>query len=211
MTELNTTKPALIVSSDSRPLSETGRLILVVPPGEVDLNALTARIWELAKAAGARVSLLGLYDHPAQELELRRRLATMSAMVNSSEVRADAEVVRGNDWVTAVRSRLRSGDMVVCCAEPGGGSMAKPMRQILESNLDAPVTILSGLTPEEKAPSKWGAQILAWAGSLGILVGFFWLQIRMDQMPKDIGRTLLLLLTIPVEVWLIWIWNSLFS
>jgi hypothetical protein len=187
------------------------RLVVIVPAGEVDVTTLTQRVWEMAKATGAEVRLLSLYEEATQQPGLRRRLATMSAMINSGQVRAEAETLPGRDWLQAVRSLLQPGDMLVCCNEPRGGSPSKPFSQIMQSNMSAPVTILSGCTPEEKAPARWGAQILGWAGSAGILAGFFWLQVRLGQVPKDLGYMLLLLLTIPAEVWLIGLWNSLFS
>jgi hypothetical protein len=212
MTELKTIKPSMIISPAAQgSTGSTRRLVVIVPPGEVDATTLTQRVWEMAKGTGAEVRLLGLYEEATQQPGLRRRLATMSAMINSGQVRSEAETLAGRDWVEAVRSRLRPDDMLVCCSSPQGGAMQKPLRQILESDLDAPMTILTGCTPEEEAPARWGAQILGWTGSIGILVGFFWLQVSLGQVPRDFGYTLLLLLTLPVEVWLIWIWNSLFS
>lgn len=212
MTELKTIKPVMIVSSPGRERPQAShRLVVIVPAGEVDVPAFAQRVWELARSTGAEVRLLSLCDDATQEPSQRRRLATMSAMIKSDQVHAKAEIVPGSDWIEAVRPGLEPGDMLVCVNEPGAGSMRKPLRQIIESNLNVPVTILSGLSPEERAHPTWAAQILGWSGSLGILAAFFWLQARLVQMPKDPAYMLLMLLTVPVEVWLIWLWNSLFG
>src|SRR5512147_611073 len=144
MTEINTRKPAMMVSPAAQESPEPPcRLVVIVPAGEVDVTTLTQRVWETAKATGAEVRLLSLYEDATQQPGLRRRLATMSAMINSGEVRAEAETLPGRDWVEAVGARLQPGDMLVCCNEPRGGSPSKPLSQIMQSNLSGPVTILS--------------------------------------------------------------------
>lgn len=194
-----------------RRLEPARRLIVLVPYFEADLIPATRRIWELADAMGARVQFISLYSDATQESSLRRGLTTMSAMVKDGRVSAEAEVIFGKDWVEVVRSRWQAGDMVVCFAEQHVGLLRKPLSQILQSDLNVPLYILSGLYPQNDSRSNWLAQIAAWTGSIAIIFGFFVLQVKIDHLVKDWTHIILLMLSIPVEVWMIWIWNSLFG
>ena len=197
-----------LASQSSRGLAS--HLIVLVPDDE-DYTAATRRIWELANAHYASVQFLGLCKDVEDEPSLRRRLVTMSALVKDGNVSAEAKVEIGTNWVDFVKRNYQTGDMIVCFAEQRAGLFHRPLSQILESNLSAPVYILSGLYPQSTSRSNWLSQIIVWTGSFAILAGCFWLQIKISQLPKDPAQTLLLILSVGVEFWLIWVWNSLFS
>ena len=165
-------------------------------------------MWELANTTGAHVKLLGLFNDETQEPSLRRRLVTMCAIVNYGSVSAETEVAFGKDWVDAVKSRWQAGDIVVCFAEQRAGLLQRPLSQILQSDLDIPLYILSGLYPQNDSSSSWLARAAAWIGSIAIIAGFFVLQTRISLL-TDWSQTILMLLSTAVEVWAIWIWNSL--
>ena len=211
MTRLNYEHPSLTFPSASQSDPEAARrLIVLVPSLEVDLTAVTRRVWELASATGARIKFLSLCSDKLQEPSLRRKLATMSAIVKDGNVCAEAEVVFGRNWAEAVKSRWQAGDMVVCCAEQRAGLWQKPLSQILHSDLDVPLYILSGLYPQNDLSSSWPTQAIAWLGFIVIITGFFMLQVKIDQFAKDL-TIVLQLLTTAVEFWLIWVWNNLFK
>jgi len=205
-------QPVLLTLSRA-PRMETARwLIVLVPNVEADLAVATRRIWELASAGGGRVRFVGLYENVAQELILRRQLVNMSAMVgNGGRIYTETELVFGKDWVEVVRLRWQAGDMVICFAEQHIGPLNRPLSQVLQSNLDVPVYILSGLYPQNDLHSNWPTQVVAWMGSMAIIFGFFVLQVRMDHFTKNWLHIVLLLLSIPVEACMIWAWNSLFG
>jgi len=213
MNKLDVLPPDLTVFPASFPnLQPARRLIVLVPSLEADLTTLTCRVWELANSLDAHVQFLGLYSDPAQEPRLRRELVTMSAMVNDGRVTAEADVIFGKkDWVEVVKTRYQAGDMVVCFAEQRAGLSGKPLSQILQSELNVPLYILSDLYPQNDSRSNLPSQIAAWTGSIAIILGLFVFQAKIDQLTKDWTHTVLLLLSIPFEIWLIWVWNSLFE
>jgi len=212
MNKLDVSPPALRASPASFPdLQPASRLIVLVPSLEVDSTALTRRVWELANSTDAHIQFIGLYSDPAQEPGLRRELVTMSAMVNYGRVSAEADAVFGKDWVDVVKTHYQAGDMVVCFAEQRAGMSRKPLSQILQSDLNVPLYILSGLYPQNDSRSNWPSQIAAWTGSIAIILGLLVFQAKIDHLGKDWTHTVLLLLSIPFEIWLIWAWNSLFE
>ena len=211
MTKLDYQHQSLSLSiAPSLDLESVHRFIVLVPCLEIDLNSVSHRVWELANATGAHVKLLCLCNDAIQEPSLRRRLVTMSAMVNYGNVSAEAEVAFGKDWVGAVKSRWQAGDTIVCFAEQHAGLLQKPLSQILQSDLDVPLYILSGLYPQTDSRPNWAARAAAWLGSIVIIIGFFVLQTRITLL-TDWTQTILMLISSVVEVCAIWIWNSLFE
>ena len=211
MTRLNYEHQAFTIPIASQPDPEPAhRLIVLVPSLEVDLIVVTQRVWELAKATGAHIKFISLCNDAAQEPSLRRELATMSAIVKDGNISAEAEVVSGRNWVEVVKTRRQAGDIVVCCAEQRAGLMQRPLSQILQSDLDMPLYILTGLYSQNVSHSNRLTQIFAWIGFIAIIAGFFLLQAKIDQLAKD-WTTVLQLLTTAIEFWLIWAWNNLFG
>ncbi|MDO9302785.1 MAG: hypothetical protein Q7T89_15470, partial [Anaerolineales bacterium] len=141
----------------------------------------------------------------------RRELVTLSAMVKDDRVSAEADVIFGKDWVNVVKTRAQPGDMVVCFAEQRVGLSRKSLSQILQSDLNMPIYILSDLYRQNASHSNWLAQIAVWTGSIVIILGFFVLQANIYRLAKDWAHIVLLLLSIPFELWMIWVWNSLFE
>lgn len=211
MNKLNYEHQAFTIPIASQPDPEPAhRLIVLVPSLEVDLIVVTQRVWELANATGAHIKFISLCNDAAQEPSLRRELATMSAIVKDGNISAEAEVVSGRNWVEVVKTRRQAGDIVVCCAEQRAGLMQRPLSQILQSDLDMPLYILTGLYSQNVSHSNRLTQIFAWIGFIAIIAGFFLLQAKIDQLAKD-WTTVLQLLTTAIEFWLIWAWNNLFG
>jgi hypothetical protein len=208
MTKLNTEQQSLVFSpAPSLEMEAAHRLVVLVSTLEADPIPVTHRVWELASVIGARVKFLGLCNDASQEPGLRRSLATVSAMMRSGEVSADAEVILGRDWLEVVKSRCQPGDVVVCWNEERAG-LLRQLSQLLQSDLDVPVYVLSGLHPQNDPRPGWPARAAAWIGSIAILLGFFVLQVRIVDLAKD-RTTVLQLLSLFVAAWLLWTWNRL--
>jgi hypothetical protein len=184
------------------------QLIILIPAGS-DCASVTRRICKLANETDSCVQLLGLYRNEEEELALRRELVMASALIRDARVYVEVTVERGTDWVEAVRAIYHAGDMLVCLTDPSTGLRRKPLSQILESNFKTTIYILSE-TPMQKQKSKLLSQVIAWSGLIGIVGGFFILQVDITRMPRDGFQTLLLILLLVPEIWLVQFWNSLF-
>src|SRR5919108_4299833 len=197
-------------SSDTSIVRTTGssRLIVLVP-ADLDYGPATRRIWELAVAAGRRVQLLSLCKDFVEESSLRRQLILMSALVGDMRISTEAKVEVGANWVDAAKRNYQTGDIIVCFAEHRDGLFLKPLNQILEANLDAPVYTLSSLYTQEYSSANWVSQAILWTGWIGIIAGFFLLQSRIALLPIDWTETTLLILSVTLEFGLIWVWNNL--
>ena len=212
MNKLDVSPPTLTVSPASfSDLQPVRRLIVLVPESEVD-SALTARkIWELANALESRVQFLGLSKDAEHEPTVRRQIVTLSAMVGDEKIPVESKIEIGNDWLNAVKSEWHEGDVIVCYAEQRSGLTRKPLSQILESKLNATVYVLGGFHQEVHVRSSWIFNTFAWAGSIGIILGFLWLQSKLGQFSTDWAYSTLLYISLFAEAGSIWAWNSLFE
>lgn len=182
------------------------RLIVLVPNPDIDPSALTQRVWNLAEDMGAHIKFVGLCHESSQELSFRRTLAAMSAMMNYDKVSADTEILFGKDWLRTLKSQLQQGDMIVCWKDQDAGLLKNPLSQMLRSDLDTPLYIMSGLRSKSNV-QPWITQVIAWSGFLVIVGGFLGLQIKLYQ--HITGWTMpLMVLSTAIEFWLIWAWNS---
>jgi hypothetical protein len=202
--------PTLSTISPSTP-GPAGWLIVLLPSVEADLTTATHRVAELANAGGKRVRFIGLYESAAQELRLRRQMAGMSGMMVNAGIYTETEAISGKNWVEAVRSYSQAGDMVVCFAQQQVGPFRRSLSDVLQASLDVPVYILSEPHFQKNERFNWPTQLLAWAGFLAIIGGFLLLQVRMHPLTDGWVRTALVLISVTLEFWMIWAWNSLFG
>src|SRR5215208_727697 len=190
-------------------LEQFRRLIILIPPNS-DCTSVTRRICKLAGETDSDIQLLGLCKDPNQEMALRRELVTVAALIRDAKVFVDMKVEVGTDWLNLVKRNYQDGDILVCLAEQPMGIRRRPLSQILESTLKAPIYILSE-TKLIQPQSGLLSQAIIWSGFIAIIAAFFILQVKLTQLPKDWFQTLLFVLLLIPEVGLIWVWNSLFA
>lgn len=206
MTKLNPGPIALAHATDLPVDVEFMHRLIVLVTSSVEYGPMTRRIWELANATCMHVLLLTLCKDPAEEQSLRRRLITMASLLQDGKRCVEIKVVFGTNWLAAVKDIYRTGDRIVCFAEQRAGLFQRPLSQILESNLEATLYVLSSPTPGK---SNKRSQVFSWFGFIAILIGFGLLQTKILQLPESPLQSILLILSILPEFWLIWVWNSL--
>jgi hypothetical protein len=185
------------------------RLIVLVPQLEWDHIPAIHRIWDLANSQQARVLLISLCKDPSQEPSFRRALIILCAMVQDGRIPVDMHVEIGTNWVDVVKRNAQQDDMIICFAEQRVGLLQKPLSQLLESKLTIPIYIVSGVRIS-RPKSSWLALVSMWFGSFAIIAGFGLLQVKIMQVSEDWFQTILLILVVIFEIWLIWIWDSWF-
>lgn len=211
MNRLNTSSSTLIYAAAADFGPGPVRRLVILISSDLEYMATMSQIADLALTYGVHVLLLGLCRDAAEGLTLRRELVTLSALLQDARVSAEANVEARTNWVSAVKSNYRAGDLIVCFAEQHTRLQHLPLSQILASELGAPVYILSTLQPRKPARPNWISRVTAWTGSAGIIAGTLWLQIQIMSVPKDWAQTTLLIVSVLAELWLIWTWNSLFG
>ncbi len=199
-----------VLSGGQRP-NPAPRLIVLFPASETDTPDLEHRIWEIARSLHLNVLLLSLTNNYDEEAQLRRKLITMAAVIKDPNVSTDIMIEHGNDWVKQVKKIWQVGDIVACYAGQKVGIMRKSLDQVLKSNLEATIYILSNYQPARNPNSTFISRALFWLGSLAIIGGFLWAEVNIVQLPQDWAHTALIYACLVVEVALIWLWNLLFT
>lgn len=205
--------PAILqVSPASLPdLQPVRRLIVLVPEPEMDTAFMAQKIWELANTLEYDIQFLGLSKDAAHEPGVRRQMVTLSAMVGYENISVETKIEIGNDWLSVVKSNWREGDVIVCFAGHNSGLARRPLSQMLQTSLNATVYVLSDIHPQQDQSRNWKADIMAWTGSFGIILGFFWLQATLIQFPKQWAYMTLFYISLFLEAGSLYGWNSLFD
>jgi hypothetical protein len=212
MTKLDSIPPSLIYPTSSHfDRGPASRLIVLFPAQAGDYPSQSHRIWEIARSFGLNVLLLSLCSDSYEESQLRRQLIMMAAMISDSNICTDIRIEHGNDWVGQVKNIYRHGDLIACYAGQRVGLMQKLLHEVLRSQLEAPIYILSVDQPIKNSKPKLLSQISFWLGALAIIGGFLWLEVKIVQLPQDWALNLLIYLCVFVEVGLLLLWNSIFT
>lgn len=213
MKKLDANPPTLVLAPASfSDLKPAPRLIVLVPEFEADSAIVAQKIRGVANALENRVQLIGLSKDALHESGTRRKLATLSAMLEDPMIFVESNVEVGSNWLDAVLSYWQQGDVIVCFAEQRSGIVNKPVHQIIQSSLNATVYVLSGIQMQnERWFPAWLKNTLAWVGSIGLILGFFWLQTRLIGLAQNGVQTALLYGSLLLEAGSIWVWNNLFN
>lgn len=199
--------PSNDLSSPLNPGAVSDGCLIVLVSLHSNYGAVTQQTWELALATGKHVKLLGLCKDLGNELSLRRQLITMTALVQEARISVEAMLEVGANWIDVIKRTYQTGDVIVCSAEERDGFLHKPLSQVLEENLNAPIFILSALYPRRVLFSP----LLLWVGFISIISCAFLVQVHIISLTSNGRQTALMIISTIVELWLIWGWNSLFG
>jgi len=189
------------------PLVPTRRLVVLVPAGEIDEHALARRIWQLASCSGLDVLYMTLSPDADQWSYQRRRLVSLAALTTYPGVRADIGVHAAKNWSRALRQILKPGDLLVCLAEDytPGIFRRRAVGERLAAGLGVPVYEFGGIQVKPSRPSLyWVKNVLGWGASMTLMAAFFWLQVGIDHSSPEPQSTILLYLSVVVEIYLLW-------
>jgi hypothetical protein len=195
------------------PLPDARRLLVLVPAG-VSAEALARRAWELAAPAGLQILYLGLAPTGSKDYAFSRDLATLAALTRDERVHAEACLLEMNDWIAAVRSLWRPGDVVICHSEqraPGWHSTRRALAWELDRRLQVPVCVIAGLYAREPSElARRVRRILHDLVGLLVIALFFFVQIQIEQLPKNWAFYALYVLVVAVEIGVLFVWYTVF-
>lgn len=190
-----------------RLLPPTRRLVVLVPAGDIDEHALARRVWQLASCSELDVLYLALSPDADQVFYQRRRLIGLAAQSAYPHMRTDISVRSGKNWAKALKQTIQSGDLLICLAENSSSGILqhKALSERLAASLGVPVYKFGDL-PVKPTPhsQSWMKNVLAWGASITLLVVFFWMQLGIDRLTARPQATILLCLSVLVEVYCLW-------
>jgi hypothetical protein len=191
------------------PRAPAGKLIVVVTEQDLEQIDSSSLIWGWAAETGSDVLLLGLLAHEDEEPSLRRHLVSLAAAIRDNHVSVDIRVQRGENWIKSIKALWRPGDLLACCEGEDAGDQQGSLDQALRSVFEAPVYLLPAVTDARERQPTVMAHAVSLSGSMGVVIGFFLLQVVIVRWLHDWVQTALLSVSIMFEIALIWIWDSL--
>jgi hypothetical protein len=175
----------IFIAPPRLPLSPIRRLVVLMPEGSMDENALAQKIWRLASISSVQVVFLGLSPDHECAPSIRRRLALLAAAMNQGALRARGNVYVVQNWKSAVQKVLRSGDLLVCLDNhtiPYLVIGRKKLGESMASTFGVPVYMLAGFPVGHSPTFVHRLQMVGvWSLSIAIMVGFTGLQIWLSK------------------------------
>jgi hypothetical protein len=157
------------------------------------------------------VLLIGVPSTSVREVELRRTLALLAAFIQDTDAQVEMRVEQGPDWIRGLGIALGDRDLLACCTEESLPPARPSWIDLLSSQLQRPVYVFEASGYSETPNAGVIARFAPWLGSLAIILGFLWLQLQVSQQGENIVDTALLVVSVPVEIALIWLCNSVFG
>lgn len=188
-------------------LPPTRRLVVLVPAGEFNENALARRIWQLASCSELDVLYLTLSPDAEQVFYQRRRLISLAAQSAYPHLRTDISVSAEKNWYRALRQTIKAGDLLICMGGENTPSLLqrKTVSERLTANLGVPVYELGDLQVTPAPPIRyWVRKALSWGVSIALLAAFFWMQLGIDRLSARPQSILLASLSVVAEVYILW-------
>ncbi len=191
------------------PQAPVGKLIVVVTEQDREQIDSSSLIWDWAAETGSDVLLLGLLTHMDEEPSLRRHLVSLATAIRDNRISVEIRIQPGGDWIESVKALWRPRDFLVCYEGEDGGNQQGSLDQLLRSRFEAPVYLLPAVTDARERKPTLMANAVSLSGSIGVVTGFFLLQVGIVQWLHDWVQTALLSVSVMFEIALIWIWDSL--
>lgn len=195
---------------------ESQKQLIVLLPGSLAGNLkISKKIHWLAVQDKYKVLYLTIVESLEKKLTTDRSMVTMKAFTSNNVLRVDSLVILSNEWEMILERAYQPGDMIVCQAEQ---SVYKtflhglPIGKYVEEELNLPVTFLSGFyNPQNEIIKKIIKNLIFWAGSISIIVLFFFFSVDASQGNNLVIKSLAGILMMILELCAIWVWTRLFS
>ena len=186
------------------------RLIVLLPNQVIDGDDLAQRSGALASPSNREVLFLDLHRRDDGETDVRQ--ATLTSIRRDEWTILQTRVENDQDWIRAVRSVWRAGDMIVCDTSHHVVTAKGKRVQlgiVLTSSLDVPVCMLTGLCPQR--PMRHPKSLARMAYNmipLLIIAGSLVVQVTITRAATGGMRSALMLLVFVITIGLIWKWNQ---
>ena len=110
----------------------------------------------------------------------------MAAILKDPNVTTEIIIEQGTDWAKQVKKLYEKVMSWRAMPVTDCGLMRKPLDQILHSSLDIPVYILAG-TQSVEIHTRLSLAVFSWLGSLAIVGGFGWVEVKLVQLPSGLA------------------------
>ena len=190
---------ASLPSTTDRPGEAYTRLVVLVPDGVIDYGKLVQELSMLITPSVSEMVLVGLGQRRSSS-PASRRLAGLASILQELPVHQKKQVIDASSWAEAVQMVAQPGDMIVCRAD----RLVEELSQVTAS----PVHLLPGLQlPLQTRVVRALKSLIFNLFPLTVIAAFFWLQVQIDAQNTGLIRMLILIMSVLVELGVIFVWS----
>ena len=194
------------IYTEGETLPPSQRLIVILPDANHDIFTIPKQIWNLAAPDGRQVLLLTKPCRDENEFRSRMNLTTVASLIRDTNVAVQTKMVIGISLEQAVRQYAQPDDVIVCYEKHFVPSFLQKKRltDILAKTTKLPVYTLRGSVSEMTDPvNEVVMDIVLLLVAIAMLFGFFVLEIWIDHNSTGVFRTIIEMIVVCVEVWII--------
>lgn len=199
---------------DGQPLPAFHRLVILVPNADLDEIRLARHIRNMMLSHRADILLLSLVTWEGEESLERRRLTNLAAVLRDPLYTVTSKIISSNHWVGEIQKNLLPGDLLMCLEgqyAPSWGFRSQPVGEALVGRLPYPVYVLHFTDFKEIPRQALSHRLVGWSVSIVVILLFLGFDARIVQGAGGWISTLLLGMSLLVEVGLLWSWNNLWN
>jgi hypothetical protein len=194
---------ASLPSTTGTPGGAYTRLVVLVPDGVIDYGRLVHELSMLITPSVSEMVLVGLGQRRSTS-PVSRRLAGLASITQDLLVPQSKKVFDVSSWAEAVQMVAQPGDLIVCRADRRGDRLVEELSQVTAS----PVHLLPGLQLPLQTRLAGALKSLVFnLFPFIVIAAFFWLQVQIDAQNTGLIRTLILIMTVLVELGVIFVWS----
>jgi hypothetical protein len=195
----------VILIPDHLQVAQIRRLVVLIPPGDIDEQSVARRVYQLASGSRNNVLYLAMDPEGEQSPFQRRQLASLASLTTGKDVYSEVKLCVEKTWFQALEKILAPGDLLVCLADHTVFNyffLRRKLGERLAGQVTVPVYLVNGLKVG-RAPQTQRILIEAeaWISFFVLLGSFFVLQAGIQRSTEKPLTTILLCLSILVEVY----------
>jgi hypothetical protein len=197
-----------ILIPDDLPVNPIRRLVVLIPPGDINEQSVARRVYQLASGSRNNVMYLALDPRGEQAPFRRRQLASLASLTTGKDVNTEVKLCIEKTWFQALDKILAPGDLLVCLADHlifDYFFLRRKLGEQLAGHVSVPVYLANGLkvgrTPQTQQVVR---EMAAWTAFFILLVSFSVLQVGIQQSTEKPVTTIMFCLSILVEIYFLW-------
>ena len=209
---INFDQPGVIpLFPESDTLSSIRRLVVLVPPDPFPVLELCKKIDRYTRPDMTILFVAQVNDFD-QEVTAGRQIALLENLVWSPKLEIRSLLLRHTNWISAIKDTWCEGDLIFCLEDHKVQHLlfhSVSLGRKISTDLCVPVLLDQEIPVQsQSAWRKTVREFSAWASFAAIVALFSFLQIQTDRAVSGWLDPVLLLLSMIVEVGLIWTVNA---
>jgi len=173
--------------------------------------SISRAVRNLATPNVANILLITIVHSEDNEMDSRRRLATIAALLRDFDYEVESQVKWSRSWIKTLESLVQPEDIIFCPPEMNirtGLRSHQPLAEAIKHRFQSDVRPLPGFYRNDHAGAlRFLMSIGYWLVILGIVAGFFVLESDVTINVANSASQIILALLVTAEIGTIYLWS----